>query len=141
MMNKTDKALSLFHKGYSCSQSVLLAFTGEGEAAARAAAAFGGGMGRMQKTCGAVTGAYIWFGMTTGSPGIPTESDKLRVYEKVREFNRIFIERNETDQCSELLGHDSNTPEGRKQIARLGLTKSVCEKCITDAIELIELIS
>jgi C_GCAxxG_C_C family probable redox protein len=136
-MNKTDKAIRLFRDGYSCSQAVLMAFAGESGAAAMASAAFGGGMGRLQKTCGAVTGSYIWFGMAYGTPGLPTESDKARVYDRVREFNRIFTERNGTDQCSELLGEDLNSREGKKRIAQRGLTETVCEKCIRDAVEII----
>lgn len=136
-MNKTDKALRLFRDGYSCSQAVLMAFAGESGEAARTAAAFGGGMGRMQKTCGAVTGAYLWFGMACGAPGLPSENDKMSVYGRVKEFNRIFVERNGTDQCSELLGENLNTPEGKENIARKGLSRKVCEKCIRDAVEII----
>jgi len=137
-MNLTEKAVSYFRQGYSCSQSVLMACSGESEPAARAAAAFGGGMGRLQKTCGAVTGAYIWLGMKYGAAGVPAEKDKKRVYERVREFNSIFTERNGTDQCSELLGEDLNSREGKARIAAGGLTEKVCEKCIRDAIEIIE---
>ncbi len=140
-MNTKEKAISLFRKGYSCSQSVLMAFAGESTDASRTAAAFGGGMGRMQKTCGAVTGAYIWFGLAYGKDGLPGEKDKTRVYEKVREFNRMFVARNGSDLCSELLGENLNTPEGKGNIARKRLTEKVCEKCITDTVEIIELLS
>lgn len=137
-MNKKDRAIGYFREGYNCSQSVLMACSGESGEAVRVAAAFGGGMGRLQKTCGAVTGAYLWFGMAYGVSGLPSESDKTRVYGRVMEFNRIFTERNGTDQCSELLGEDLNTPVGKENIARRGLSGKVCEKCIRDAIEIIE---
>jgi C_GCAxxG_C_C family probable redox protein len=137
-MNKTDRAIRYFREGYSCSQAVLMACAGESGEVARMAAAFGGGMGRMQKTCGAVTGAYIWFGLAYGAPGLPGEDDKTRVYDRVKEFNRIFTERNGTDQCSELLGHDLNKREGKERISRLGLTEKVCEKCIRDSVGIIE---
>ncbi|MDZ7633033.1 MAG: C-GCAxxG-C-C family protein [Bacteroidales bacterium] len=139
-MNRKEMAIGHFRSGYNCSQSVLMACAGESEAAAKTAAAFGGGMGRMQKTCGAVTGAYIWFGLACATDGIPGEIDKARVYDKVREFNRIFVARNGSDSCSELLGEDLSTPEGKNRIARKGLTEKVCEKCITDAMEIIELL-
>ena len=139
-MNKTETAIRLFREGYSCSQSVLMACAGESGTAARVASAFGGGMGRLQKTCGAVTGAYLWFGMAFGAPGRPEESDKTRVYERVREFDRVFTQRNGTDQCSELLGEDLNTQEGKEKIAQKGLSGKVCEKCIRDAIEIIEIL-
>lgn len=137
-MEKKEAALRYFRAGYNCAQSVVLACAGEREDLTRAAAAFGGGMGRLQKTCGAVTGAYICFGVNLASPGLPGEEDKLRVYERVRSFNRLFRERNGTDLCSELLGEDLNTDEGRARIKELRLTERVCEKCITDAIEIIE---
>jgi len=136
-MNKKEKAISYFRSGYNCSQSVLMAFAGEGEDMAKAAAAFGGGMGRMQKTCGAVTGAYIWFGVAYAKGGLPDDTDKTRVYEKVREFNRLFVARNGSDSCSELIGEDLTTPEGKSRIAARGLTEKVCEKCVADAVEII----
>jgi C_GCAxxG_C_C family probable redox protein len=139
-MNKKDKAISYFREGYNCSQAVLMACAGEGEATAKAAAAFGGGMGRLQKTCGAVTGAYIYFGMKYGASGLPQENDKMQVYERVKSFNKAFVERNGTDLCSELLGEDLNTPDGKARIKERGLHEKVCEKCITDAIEIIELL-
>ena len=137
-MNKKDKALGFFREGYNCSQAVLMACAGESEATVKAAAAFGGGMGRMQKTCGAVTGAYIWFGMNYGSSGLPEESDKMKVYDRVKQFNKAFTERNGTDICSELLGEDLNTPDGKARIKERGLHEKVCEKCINDAIDIIE---
>lgn len=140
-MNTKEKAISHFRNGYSCSQSVLMACAGENADASRTAAAFGGGMGRMQKTCGAVTGAYIWLGLAYGKEGLPGEEDKVRVYDKVREFNRIFVARNGSDLCSELLGENLNSFEGRRNIDHRGLTEKVCEKCISDAIEIIELLS
>lgn len=139
-MNTKEKALSFFREGYNCSQAVLMACAGEGEATAKAAAAFGGGMGRLQKTCGAVTGAYIYFGMNYGASGLPEEKDKIQVYERVKSFNKAFVERNGTDLCAGLLGEDLNTPDGKARIKERGLHEKVCEKCIIDAIEIIEIL-
>jgi C_GCAxxG_C_C family probable redox protein len=137
LMNRKDKAISYFRSGYNCSQSVLMACAGENETMAKAAAAFGGGMGRMQKTCGAVTGAYLWFGIAYAAGGRPDDNDKARVYDRVREFNRIFVARNGSDSCSDLLGEDLTTAEGRSRIAERSLSEKVCEKCVADAIEII----
>ena len=66
-MSHTDLALSRFSEGFSCSQSVLAAFAPElgldADAALRVSAAFGGGMGRLGDTCGAVTGALMVLGL------------------------------------------------------------------------------
>jgi C_GCAxxG_C_C family probable redox protein len=137
-MKRKEKALRYFSDGYNCAQSVLMACAGEGDSALRIASAFGGGMGRLQKTCGAVTGAYMYFGMMYGPGDVSTDSDKKRVYDKVKAFNMMFIERNGTDQCSELLGEDLNTSEGRAKINELDLHSRVCEKCIADAIDIID---
>lgn len=136
-MDIKNRALQYFREGYNCAQSVAYACAGTDAPAARAAAAFGGGMGRMQKTCGAVTGAYIYLGLAFGKDGIPAEEDKINLYAKVQQFNRLFIERNGTDQCSELLGEDLNTPEGKSRIKEKDLHARVCEKCISDAIDIL----
>jgi len=137
-MKRKDKAIRYFREGYNCSQAVLLACAGESETNARVSAAFGGGMGRLQKTCGAVTGAYIFFGMKYGAPGLPKENDKTQVYDRVKSFNRMFVERNGTDLCYGLLGEDLNTTEGKAKIREQDLHAKVCEKCISDSIDIIE---
>jgi hypothetical protein len=76
--------------------------------------------------------------MNYGSSGLPQENDKIQVYERVKSFNKAFVERNGTDLCSGLLGENINTPDGRARIKERGLHERVCEKCIIDAIEIIE---
>ena len=65
-MNKQEivsKAQSYFDEGYACSQSVLLAFADQFDLDERTAklisSTFGGGMGRLRQTCGAVTGGFM----------------------------------------------------------------------------------
>jgi hypothetical protein len=59
-MNRSDIATACFKEGFTCSQAVLTAFADEcgldRKAAMKIAAGFGGGMGRMALTCGAVAG-------------------------------------------------------------------------------------
>ena len=137
-MKRKEKAIGYFRNGYNCAQSVVLAFAGEHDSVVRTATAFGGGIGRMQQTCGAVTGAYIVFGLSQKAPGLPSEADKLLIYELVRAFRQEFVKRNGTDTCKDLLGEDLNTPEGKEAIKSKELTSRVCEKCIRDAVEIIE---
>jgi C_GCAxxG_C_C family probable redox protein len=140
-MERKEKAVGYFRDGYNCAQSVVMAFAGEHHNSVKAASAFGGGMGRMQQTCGAVTGAYIVFGLTHEAPRLPTEAEKLMIYDRVRTFRNEFVKRNGTDSCAGLLGEDLNTPEGKAAIQSKGLTGNVCEKCIRDAVEIIEVIT
>lgn len=136
-MESKKRALKYFREGYNCAQSVLMACSGEERTMAAVATAFGGGIARLQGTCGAVTGAYIYLGLKETDSRDSAEEKKTRVYSRVRAFRDAFIERNGTDQCSGLLGEDLNTPGGRERIRERGLSVSVCEKCILDSIEII----
>ena len=63
----TKKAVDLFENKYNCAQSVLTAFGPqfelEPEITLKIACGFGAGMGRLQETCGAVTGAFMVIGL------------------------------------------------------------------------------
>ena len=69
-MNRSEIALDYFSKGFNCAQSVLISCADilkiEEEKALRIASGFGGGMGGMQETCGAVTGAFMVIGYLKG---------------------------------------------------------------------------
>jgi C_GCAxxG_C_C family probable redox protein len=62
MEKKEDKAIGLFKSGLNCAQSVLTAYAEELDfdknLALSISCGFGGGMGRLQETCGAVTGSF-----------------------------------------------------------------------------------
>ena len=69
-MNHAEKARDLFREGYNCAQSVVGAFHEEMglslSEATRLASSFGGGMGGLRETCGAVTGMFLVAGMLMG---------------------------------------------------------------------------
>ena len=58
------RAVAYFKEGYNCSQSVVAAFADlygfTHEQALHISASFGGGIGRMRLTCGAVCGCSSW---------------------------------------------------------------------------------
>lgn len=93
-MSYAELAKQNFLAGYNCSQSVLLAFesvTGlDAERAARLAAPFGGGMGRMREVCGAVSGALMVLGLVLGYSDPKDTEGKSRHYALVREFAARF---------------------------------------------------
>lgn len=80
--------------------------------------AFGSGMGNMEGTCGALTGAAIIVGLATG--------DKLRSRKVMTKIMTQFQERNGATQCKLLKG------VGTGQVLRS------CEDCVADASELLE---
>ena len=69
-MERSEQAKELFLSGYNCAQSVVLSFADDlkfsKELAQKMAAGFGGGMGKQQETCGAVTGAIMVLGLLKG---------------------------------------------------------------------------
>lgn len=80
--------------------------------------AFGSGMGNMEGTCGALTGAAIIVGLATG--------DKLRSRKVMTKIMNQFQERNGATQCKLLKG------VGTGQVLRS------CEGCVADASEFLE---
>jgi C_GCAxxG_C_C family probable redox protein len=141
-MNRVELAVSLFLEGLSCSQAVLAAYADqfglENEVALRIAAGFGGGMGRMAGTCGAVTGAYMLIGLKHGGTSGKDRQAKEKTVDAVREFANRFRGRNGSLVCRELLGCDLSTPEGFQLAKEQKLSVTVCPKLVKDAAEIIE---
>jgi C_GCAxxG_C_C family probable redox protein len=134
-MSRIESAMTSFAEGFNCSQAVLSAYADQSgldrELAWKIASGFGGGMGRMADTCGAVTGAFMVLGLKYGAASSDREA-KERIYEQIREFARLFRARNGSLLCRDLLGCDINTPEG------LSRAKEVCPSFVRAAAEILE---
>jgi len=140
-MTKSEKAIALFDQGFNCSQSVLTAFSEEfslsEDDCLKISCAFGGGMGRQQLTCGAVTGALMVLGLHFGRAKGDDISRKITTYEKAVEFFESFKDLNGAADCKELLqGLDMHNPADLKKIESLGLFKTSCYKYAKDAVEI-----
>jgi C_GCAxxG_C_C family probable redox protein len=102
-----DKAVLLFDEGYACAQAVLLAFSssfGLDESTAKLiSSTFGGGMGRLRLTCGAVTGAFMVLGLAYGNTDPRDIERKLDSYAKVRALKSEIVKIHGTIVCAELL--------------------------------------
>jgi C_GCAxxG_C_C family probable redox protein len=144
MMNHLKEAEELFESGFNCAQSVLVPRAEEfglnREQALKLSCGFGTGMGRQQKTCGAVTGAYMVIGLTHGKYQQEDNPAREKTYALVKEFSKRFVDKNGTTECSELLHCDLNTEEGKKYFQGHGLHKNVCTKCVTDAHNILDTI-
>ena len=141
-MTKAEQALAHFKDGFSCSQSVLSAFATElgldTEAALKVSSGFGGGMGHMAETCGAVTGAYMVLGMKTGRTH-PKDSDaKEYTYELVRDFTSRFQKRTGHVVCRDILGVDIGNPDGYKQAIKDRLFSKLCPNMVVAAAEILD---
>jgi C_GCAxxG_C_C family probable redox protein len=141
-MDKATHALSVFDSGFNCSQSVLTAFCNEfglqDEPAFRVACGLGGGMGRMAKTCGAVTGAFMVIGLKYGQTQKDDKAAKEKTYELVKTFADIFAKEHGSIECRELLACDINTPDGLKTANEKNLFKTICPKYVESAVKILE---
>lgn len=141
-MNRVECAISSFEEGFSCAQAVFSAFAPQfgldRETALKVAGGFGGGMGRLGQTCGAVTGAFMAIGLHHASIQAEDLETKEQVYTLVQEFVGKFQERNGTIACNELLNCDISIPEEREQAAEEGIFATLCPKLVRDAAEIVE---
>lgn len=96
-MTRADKAREYFLRGMTCSQATLAAFCGEDETLMAIARPFGGGMGRLRLTCGAVTGCVMALGV------LCADKEKGELYLLVQEFCARFRAACGSIQCGELL--------------------------------------
>ena len=141
-MEKTEVAVSVFEDGFNCAQAVVAAFaeqTGLAEHAAyRIACGFGAGMGRRQKTCGAVTGGIMAIGSMYGKDAGRTDIDKEKTYQLVTDFMHEFEERHGTTECRDLLGCDLATEEGKRHFEESNLHSTVCVECVKDSVTILD---
>ena len=141
-MNRVELAVSCFEEGYTCSQALLstysVKFGLDREIALRIADGFGGGMGSMGETCGAVTGAFMVIGLKHGRTVVEDRDAHRKTNSLVNDFIRLFKHRNGSIVCRELLGCDISTPEGLNSAREKKLFTTVCPKYIQDAAEIVE---
>jgi C_GCAxxG_C_C family probable redox protein len=141
-MTNSEKAAAVFAEGFNCSQAVLSAcgerFALDREVALKVSASFGGGMGRMGETCGAVTGAFMVIGLKQGQTEAKDHKAKEKTYKLVNEFAARFKELNCSIVCRELLGCDVSSPEGLKSAQDKKLFKTICPKFVSDAAKILD---
>jgi len=109
----------------------------DNETALRIGSAFGGGMGLMGETCGAVTGAFMVIGLKYGAADAGNKESKAKIYELVKIFTERFKVRNDSIICRELIDFDL----GAKKDLNPDAWMSIIERCpeyITDAAEILE---
>ena len=139
---RVEKAKTLFHQGFNCSQAVFAACADiygiEDETLAlRLAASFGGGIGRMRQTCGAACGMFLLAGLQNGS-AIPGDAEgKKNNYTLVQDLAAKFQAENGSLICSELLGiapkPQEPTPEARTEAY---YQKRPCADMVASAVKI-----
>lgn len=133
-----NQAVDAFEKGFNCSQSVFLAFSGRfgipQETALLLASPFGGGLGRSGEVCGAVSGAVMALGLKYGFTSVDNPDSKTETYGIIREFLDAFREENGSLRCPELLGCDLGTEEGSTFARENELHRKVCQPLVIHAV-------
>lgn len=129
-MTKKELAIALHDKGYNCAQAVVCAFKEElsidEEILFKAAEGFGLGMGCMNGTCGAVSGAVMAAGFQNSTANFDGPKSKMDTYKLSKEILEAFEKKNGSITCRELKGVDTGT-----------ILRS-CPGCIEDAVDLVE---
>ena len=109
-------------KTCNCAQAVIATYADKvgitEEQAMNLGNAFGSGMGNMDGTCGALTGAAIIVGLATG--------DKVSSRHIMSSIMTKFKKRNGATQCRALKGIDTHTPLRE------------CTDCVADACDFLE---
>lgn len=141
MPDKENKAVKLFESGLNCAQSVVTAFASDlnfnSDDALRISSAFGGGMGRLQEKCGAVTGAFMVLGIHASNKFKDEKERKARINAMVQEFDKRFNEIHGSTNCRQLMNCDLNTEEGRMYAQENKLRENICLHCVVNSVKLL----
>lgn len=130
MSTRVEKALENHKKNYNCCQAVACAFCDlvgiDEEIMFKLAEGFGLGMGCMDGTCGAISGAVALAGMCNSTGNLDAPNSKMDTYKLSREIVQAFMDKNKSIVCKELKGVETN------QVLRS------CDGCIEDAAAIAE---
>ena len=136
-MDHVTLAGDLFLEGYNCAQTVAVAFsdvTGmDKHVAAKMAAPFGGGMGRMREVCGAVSGMLMVLGNLYGYDNSDADSTKKELYHQVQEMAEKFRQENGSIICREILKNPPSDPNPSPRTAEYYAKRPCCRMVMTAA--------
>lgn len=140
-MKNEEKALEIFKQGFSCSQAVLGVYCEElgldMKTALKLADGFGGGMGRMGLTCGAVTGAFMVISLKHGRIKADDLDSKNKTNSMINEFVKKFEASHGNLGCEELLGCSIGTKEGYEYAKENNLFEKRCNQYVKDATKIL----
>ncbi|MRT94361.1 C-GCAxxG-C-C family protein [Ancylomarina sp. 16SWW S1-10-2] len=139
-----EKALYSFYNGMNCAQSVLTAYADyldfDPKLALHVTNGFGSGMGKLQKTCGVVTGSFMAMGIYNGAKHADNMVARSETNKMIKQFTHDFKTLHGSLDCKSLLNCDFSTEQGNKQFVDMDLKKKVCSKCISSSIKIVEAI-
>lgn len=130
MKTRVEETIGRHDKGYNCAQAVACTYCDlvgvDEETMFKLTEALGLGMGGMEGTCGAITGACVLAGMKNSTGNLEKPNSKGASYKLSRQIVEEFKSQNGATQCRELKGVDT------------GKVLRACPDCIRDAARIAE---
>lgn len=130
MESRVENTIRRHDKGYNCAQAVACTYCdllGFDEAEIfRMTEGFGAGMGGMEATCGALSGAVLLAGLKNSDGQLEAPKTKGKTYQLSKEMVKRFQETCGSTVCKELKGIGADRP------------KHACADCIRDAAAIVE---
>lgn len=141
-IDSAQVAKELFEGDYNCAQSVLKALTGisgmDDMQSEALSAGFGGGMGKHQEICGAVSGACMAISHAVFHMYEDKAEGKDAAYDAVQRFMFKFKDEMTYVRCIDLTQHDFMSEEQREMFAESGRKDTACVPAVTYAVRLAE---
>lgn len=130
MESRIEQTIEKRQKGYNCAQAVACTYCDlvgiDERTMFKMTEGLGAGMGNMEGTCGAVSGACVLAGMAKSTGNLENPDSKGVTGKVSREIMEQFKNRNTTVTCKDLKGKDT------------GNVIRSCPDCIRDAAEFVE---
>ncbi len=130
METRVEQALEKFKKNYNCAQAVACTYCDlvgmDEETMFKVTEGFGRGMGGMEGTCGALTGACVVVGMKKSTANLEKPDSKIETQNVSKQILEKFNEQNGSTICKELKG------------AGTGKILRACPDCVRDAARMLE---
>lgn len=130
MESRISDCAALHNKGFNCAQAVACAYADlvdvDKQVLFAATEGLGLGMGGMEGTCGALSGACIICGLAKSGADLERPTTKKGTYKVSREIVACFSEASGATRCRDLKG------------AGTGEVLCSCPKCIENAARILE---
>ena len=141
-MNRAEEAKKQFEKGFLCAPAVLSIYSEnlglEKALALKIACGFGAGIGRMGRTCGAVTGAVMVIGLKYGQVNLADEESREKTYKQVKEFIDRFTAIHGSIECRELIDYDLSNSSKLKLARESEVFQNKCPSFVYDSARILE---
>lgn len=130
MKSRIEETIAKHNKGYNCAQAVACTYCDlvniDEATMFRMTEALGLGMGCMNGTCGAVSGACVLAGVKRSTGNLEHPDSKAQSYKLSKEIVTRFEAQNQSSICKELKGVET------------GKMLRPCPDCIKDAAAIVE---